>query len=81
VSPIHLSAYRDFLETAPDAMLVIDGESLTRLANSQVQTLFGLDHGTLVGQTIEGLLPERLRQYHGPSHRQHLAHLIPVPEA
>jgi len=61
---IDLTAYGDFLETAPDAMLVIDGNGLIRLANSQAETLFGLGMAELVGQTVEVLLPERLRQYH-----------------
>jgi len=61
---IDLTAYGDFLETAPDAMLLIDGNGLIRLANSQAETLFGLSMAELVGQTVEVLLPERLRQYH-----------------
>jgi PAS domain S-box-containing protein len=79
VPPIDLTAYRDFLETAPDAMLVVDGDGLICLANSQVQKLFGLEIDELVGQTIEVLLPERLRQYHVAHRRAFTAN--PHPRA
>ena len=79
VPPIDLTAYRDFLETAPDAMLVVDGDGLIRLANSQVQKLFGLGIDELVGQTVEILLPERLRQYHVAHRRAFTAN--PHPRA
>jgi len=64
VPPIDLTQYRDFLETAPDAMVVIDGEGIIRLANGQAQQMFGMDREEMLGQPVEILLPERLRQYH-----------------
>ncbi len=71
--PIDLTVYRDFLETAPDAMVVIDAEGIIRLANAQAATLFGKDRESLLGQPIEVLLPERLRQYHVAHRRAYMA--------
>jgi len=52
------------LESAPDAMLIVDGRGTIVLANSQTERLFGYRPGELVGQSVERLLPERLRQAH-----------------
>jgi PAS domain S-box-containing protein len=73
VPPIDLTAYRDFLETAPDAMVVIDAEGIVRLANAQAQQLFGRSAAELLGQPVEVLLPERLRQYHVAHRRAFMA--------
>ena len=52
------------LESAPDAMLIVDGRGTIVLANSQTERLFGYNRGELVGQPVERLLPERFRQAH-----------------
>ncbi len=75
--PIDLTAYRDFLETAPDAMVVIDGEGIIRLANAQAHALFGKTPGALTGQPVEVLLPSRLRDYHVAHRRAFMANPKP----
>ena len=77
--PIDLNAYRDFLETAPDAMVVIDADGIIRLANAQAFRMFGKTSETLVGQPVEVLLPERLRQYHVAHRRAFMANPNPRP--
>jgi PAS domain S-box-containing protein len=65
--PIQLlqqDASRSLLEALPDALLIVNGDGLIVLANSQAQTLFGYDPGALLGQPIELLVPERLRGLH-----------------
>ncbi len=56
--------FRGLLESAPDAMIVVDHQSRIRLANHRVEVLFGYPRAELIGQPLEILLPERLRSVH-----------------
>jgi PAS domain S-box-containing protein len=47
------------LESAPDAMLIVDEHGPILLANSQTEKLFGYNYEELTGQAVEKLLPER----------------------
>jgi PAS domain S-box-containing protein len=61
--------YCALFETAPDAILVIDGDGRIVLANSRAEQLFGIPRAGLLGQPIETLIPERYRTAH-VAHRQ-----------
>lgn len=60
---------RSVLESAPDAMIIIDGAGRILFANHQVCTLFGYTRDEVGGLEVEGLLPERYRHRH-VGHRQ-----------
>jgi PAS domain S-box-containing protein len=60
--------FRALLETAPDAMVIVDQAGSIMLINGQTETLFGYTRAELVGQPIEILMPERFRHGH-PAHR------------
>ena len=63
---------RSILDSAPDAMVVIDRTGTIILASQQVTELFGYDRADLVGRAVEILLPRRFHARH-MMHRQQYA--------
>ncbi|MDD9892377.1 MAG: PAS domain S-box protein [Gammaproteobacteria bacterium] len=55
---------RAVLETAPDAMVIIDDTGTITLVNQQAEAMFDYQRSELVGQPIEILIPEHLRNRH-----------------
>lgn len=60
--------YGALFETAPDAMIVVARDGRMVLANPQAARLFGFSVDELVGQPVELLMPEQVREGH-VSHR------------
>jgi PAS domain S-box-containing protein len=60
--------FRDLLESAPDAMVIVDRDGKIVLVNTQTVNLFGYSAGELLGQPIEIFVPDRFRDRH-PEHR------------
>ncbi|HEU6437212.1 MAG TPA: response regulator [Nitratidesulfovibrio sp.] len=56
--------YRGIVHSAPDAMVVADGDGRIVLCNPQLERLLGYEAGELTGRLVEDFLPEELRERH-----------------
>lgn len=67
--------FQTLLESAPDAIVIVDAEGQIVIVNHQAELLFGYGRDELLGQPVDVLLPEQLR----PRHVQHRAHYAATP--
>jgi PAS domain S-box-containing protein len=67
--------FRGLLESAPDAIVIVDRQGRIALVNRQAEVLFDYPRDELVGQPIEILVPERFRELHTTQR----AHYTAVP--
>jgi len=59
--------FKNLLESAPDAMVIIDHHGKIAVVNGQAERMFGYSRQDMLGQEVEMLLPE-------PQRNQHLSH-------
>ena len=67
--------FRGLLESAPDAIVIVDQDGTIVLVNARAEELFGYSREELVGETVEILLPKAL----GPRHLTHREGFIAEP--
>ena len=56
--------FRNLLESAPDAMIIVDERGKMVLVNGQALRMFGYERDEMIGQAIEALLPKAQRKAH-----------------
>jgi PAS domain S-box-containing protein len=64
--------FHRLLESAPDAIVVVDNHGKVMLVNSQLEKMFGYERSEIIGQPIEMLVPQRFHNRHG-KHREDYA--------
>ena len=65
--------FRNLLEAAPDAIVIVNGDGDIHLVNGQTEKLFGYQRDDLIGHPVEMLVPPRFRAPHTPDQRSHFA--------
>src|SRR5437868_5849616 len=68
MSQLSHELFRDLVEFAPDALILVDSNGIILYANQHVHTLFGYEPGQLVGLSVDLLIPEESRGMHA-AHR------------
>jgi PAS domain S-box-containing protein len=63
------------LDAAPDGIVVCDAGGVLVLVNAEAERMFGYDHSELPGNSIDVLIPDRVR----PRHHHHLASYTAEP--
>ena len=69
--------WRLIVETSPSGVLVVDGARRIVLVNRRTEEMFGYPRVELIGQPLEILVPDRLRE----AHPVHVAAFLAAPEA
>jgi PAS domain S-box-containing protein len=67
--------FRQLLESAPDAMLLVNEEGKIKLVNALAEQMFGYSREELVGQSVEIVIPHRFRR----RHREYIANYRQAP--
>ena len=56
--------FRQAVESAPNAIVMVNESGTIEMVNSQTETFFGYSRHELIGQPVEMLVPERFRSAH-----------------
>jgi PAS domain S-box-containing protein len=64
--------FRVLIESAPDAMIIVDDTGEIVIVNGQAEKMFGYGRDEMLGNKIEMLLPDRIRREH-VGHRENFA--------
>jgi PAS domain S-box-containing protein len=67
------SVFRSLVESAPDAMVIINERGEIFLVNSQTERMFGYSRDEMIGHPVELLVPDRFRSDHVAKRNRFLA--------
>ncbi len=62
--------FRQIVEGSPDAIILADREGTIRLWNAGAEMIFGFTAAEAVGQSMDIIIPERLRARHWDGYRK-----------
>ena len=65
--------YREILSLAPDAILFADDKGIIRLWNRGAEMIFGFAADEAIGQSLDLIIPERLRAVHWAGYHRVMA--------
>jgi PAS domain S-box-containing protein len=65
--------FRGLLDSAPDAMVIVDVDGLIQVVNAQTEKLFGYTRAELRAQSVDLLLPDRFRTKHARNRLSYLS--------
>ena len=68
------SKFTNLMESAPDAMVIINKSGKIELVNKQTEVLFGYKREELLEAPIEILMPNRFRQEHPQYRKNYFSH-------
>jgi PAS domain S-box-containing protein len=66
--------FRLVVESSPNGLLMVDEQGTIRMANRQIDQLFGYERAELIGQPVEILVPQHLRTHHAGDRAEFIAH-------
>jgi len=62
--------YQQIIEGAQDAIIFADKEGIIRLWNSGAEAIFGYSAAEAIGETLDLIVPEKLREKHWEGYRK-----------
>ncbi|TRW90727.1 PAS domain S-box protein [Candidatus Methylobacter oryzae] len=71
--------FRQAVESAPNAIVMVDKSGTIEMVNSQTEAFFGYSRAELIGQPVEILVPERFRGSHFGYRQAYLAAPVSRP--
>jgi len=63
-SPLDPALFRSIVDQAPGSIILADREGVIRAWNRASESLFGFAAGEVLGQSLDVIIPERLREAH-----------------
>lgn len=59
-----IERFRQIVDSAPNAMVMISDQGIVEMVNTQAEKLFGYSRDEILGQPVEILVPSRMRDRH-----------------
>lgn len=71
-----LELFRGLIETAPDAIIIVNQDGVIELANEQADEMFGYGRNELLGIKVEELIPARYHEAHVENRKEYVDHPV-----
>jgi PAS domain S-box-containing protein len=66
--------FRLVVESSPSGMLMVNENGTILLVNRKIEQLFGYERTELMGQSVEMLVPQRMRSHHAGDRKKFFSH-------